>query len=76
MQGNCLHKSNSQAAIQQQPCSPAVKEGQRREAGPFVEVCCPAGNSPRQGRRGVTELAPIEEEGRPGADGRVHPVLL
>ena len=54
----------------------AIKEGQRGEAGPLVEVRCPASNSPRQGRGAVCEFALIEEEGRPGTDSWMHAVLL
>lgn len=60
----------------EKPCLPAVKEGQRSKAGPLVEVRSPACNSPYQGTCAVLELALVEEDGRPGADGRVHAELL
>lgn len=55
---------------------PAVKEGQGCKAGPLVEVCSPAGNSPYQGTCAIHQLALVEEEGRPGTDCWVHAELL
>lgn len=40
----------------------AIKKGKRGKAGPLVEVCRPAGNSPGLGRGAVSELALVEEE--------------
>ena len=41
---------------------PAVKEGKRGKAGPLVEVCRPAGSSPKLSRCAIPELALVEEE--------------
>ena len=53
--------------------APAIIEGQRREAALPVEGSSPA---PALDALSIAEAARIEEAGGPGADDRVHSVLL
>ena len=55
-------------------CLPAIKKGQRREAGLAVKVC-PASFAVCQAAR-IDQLALVEEGRGPHCDGRVHAVLL
>ena len=65
---------NKKAQRQVGLCLPAIKEGQRREAGLAVKIC-PASLAVCQAARS-DQLALVEEGRGPHGDGGVHAVLL